>query len=271
MAFVSNADGHISIYTAADTAGAVGVRLSNTDANELQPAWSADYKKIAFVSFRDGNAEVYSMNANGTGVTRLTNTPGFDIAPVYSPDGKKIAFASERDGNGEIYVMNVDGTNVKRLTNFAGYDTDPTWSPDGTKIAFVSNRDAPIAQVYIMNATDGSGVTRFSPAGESEVDPHFSPDGLRIAFVAKKPNADVVMWRSVKQRNEPTQTTHEVMSANPYTLAQPTWSRDGLRMAFVTVLPEGQRYVGMDAFDSSKGILFKGTTGTQTLFPAWSR
>ena len=273
IVFASNRDGHVGIYIAADTAGAVAVSLSNTNAMELAPAWAPDYKKIAFVSYRDGNAEIYAMNANGTGVTRLTNSPGMDILPVYSPDGKKIAFSSERDGNQEIYVMNTDGTNVTRLTNNAASDTDPTWSPDGSKIAFLSNREGNVAQIWIMNATDGSGVTRFSPAGATELDPQFSPDGTRIVFVAKKPNADVVMWRALKQRNGTSETTHEVMAGESYSLGSPTWSRDGTRIAFVAPMPEGQTYVAMDAFDSSKGILFKGAMGggKQNFYSAWSR
>jgi len=66
---------------------------------------------IAFHSGRDGNFEIYVMNADGTNPTRLTNNPAFDALPAWSPDGTKIAFFSDRDGNGDIYVMNADGTN----------------------------------------------------------------------------------------------------------------------------------------------------------------
>ena len=84
--------------------------------------------KIAFVSFRDGNSEVYVMNADGTGQTRLTNAAGPDTDPVFSPNGTKIAFVSTRDGYWEIYVMNADGTGQTNLTNDAGTDTDPVFN-----------------------------------------------------------------------------------------------------------------------------------------------
>ncbi|MCH8275629.1 MAG: PD40 domain-containing protein, partial [Armatimonadetes bacterium] len=61
--------------------------------------------KIAFSSKRDGNSEIYIMNADGTGLTNLTNIAAFDWAPAFSPDGSKVAFSSYRDGNWEIYVM----------------------------------------------------------------------------------------------------------------------------------------------------------------------
>ena len=72
--------------------------------------------KIAFVSERDGNDEIYVMNADGTLQTRLTSDPGSDDLPAWSPDGARITFASGRDGNIEIYVMNADGSNQTRLT-----------------------------------------------------------------------------------------------------------------------------------------------------------
>ncbi len=73
--------------------------------------------KIAFFSDRDGNNEVYTMNADGTGQMRLTNNAASDVVPIWSADGLKIAFTSTRDGNNEIYVMNADGSGQTRLTN----------------------------------------------------------------------------------------------------------------------------------------------------------
>ena len=72
------------------------------------PSWSPDGGRIAFDSLRDGNGEIYVMNADGSGQTRLTDDPGFDGSASWSPDGSRIAFQSFRDGdaNPEIYVMN---------------------------------------------------------------------------------------------------------------------------------------------------------------------
>ena len=66
--------------------------------------------KFAFVSNRDGNGEIYTMNADGTGADQHHQQPGSDVDPAWSPDGTKIAFTTNRDGNDEIYVMNADGT-----------------------------------------------------------------------------------------------------------------------------------------------------------------
>src|ERR671936_41378 len=79
-------------------------------------AYPGENGKIAFVSDRDGNSEVYVMDADGGNQTRRTNSPSADFSPAWSPDGQKIAFVSDRDGNREIYVMNGDGNAQSRLT-----------------------------------------------------------------------------------------------------------------------------------------------------------
>src|SRR2546422_11296146 len=85
--------------------------------------------KIAFQTNRDGNFEIYAMNADGTGLVNLTNDPAADEEPAWSPDRSEIAFDNNRDGNYELYVMNADGSGVTRLTNNPAFDGFPAWSP----------------------------------------------------------------------------------------------------------------------------------------------
>jgi hypothetical protein len=130
--------------------------------------------RIAFVSERDGNPEIYVMNVDGSGLTRLTNNPAGDYAPAWSPDGSKIAFHSDRDDNLDIYVMNADGTSQSRLTNNPGNDEWPAWSPDGSKIAFSSERGGN-EEVYLISA-DGTGETNLTNNPAQDSDPAWSPD-----------------------------------------------------------------------------------------------
>jgi dipeptidyl aminopeptidase/acylaminoacyl peptidase len=85
--------------------------------------------RIAFDSDRDGNAEIYLMNADGTEATRLTDNPAGDAFPSWSPDATQIAFSSYRDGNRELYVMNADGSGQTNLTNNPADDEYASWSP----------------------------------------------------------------------------------------------------------------------------------------------
>ncbi|HEX8424416.1 MAG TPA: hypothetical protein VF634_13445, partial [Pyrinomonadaceae bacterium] len=161
--------------------------------------------KIAFVSNRDGNNEIYTMEPDGTAQTNLTNHPADDTDPAWSPDGTKIAFSSDRDGNSQIYVMNADGTNVTRITNNEHYDKEPSWSPDGTKIAFTrmaipptpeptpcTNRFCgdwdmfpPLQQddIYVMNA-DGSNQAQLTDSQGQDNHPAWSPDSTKIVYDA---------------------------------------------------------------------------------------
>ncbi len=83
--------------------------------------------RIAFSSDRDGNDEIYVMDADGGNEQRLTENRHHDWYPSWSPDGERIAFMSERDGNYEIYVMDADGGNQKNLTNNPHRDDGPAW------------------------------------------------------------------------------------------------------------------------------------------------
>ena len=94
-----------------------------------EPVWSPDGTRIAFESFREGNGDIYVMNADGSGLTRLTSDPALDSSPSWSPDGTRIAFESSREGNINIYVIDADGSNLARLTDDPAVDKDPVWSP----------------------------------------------------------------------------------------------------------------------------------------------
>ena len=133
--------------------------------------------RIVFTSFRDGNAEIYVMDAHGRNQERLTNHRAYDGYPDWSPDGTKIAFVSNRDGaRFQIYVMDIHGKNPIRLTDGPGSKFDPDWSPDGGKIAF-SGSDWGKNHIAVMDA-DGNREKLETVA----MDPSWSPDGKQIAF-----------------------------------------------------------------------------------------
>jgi len=102
-------------------------RLTDHNNNDISPVWSPDGKTIAFVSYRDGNAEIYTMLKDGSKKLRLTKNMSDDLAPVWSPDGDRIAFVSYMSGAGEIFVMASDGSEQRRLTNNDTEDRSPDW------------------------------------------------------------------------------------------------------------------------------------------------
>jgi len=118
------------------------------------------YGKIAFVTIRDGNEEIYVMDDDGSNPRNITQNPANDNEPSWSPDGKKIAFNSDRDGNWEVYVMNADSSNPVNLTNNSNLDGSPHWSPDGHQITFTSNRNGDL-EIYVMSS-DGQNVRKLT-------------------------------------------------------------------------------------------------------------
>jgi Tol biopolymer transport system component len=156
------------------------IRLTTDPAADFDPTWSPDGTRIAFRSQRDGNDEIYVMNADGTCQVNLTKDSADDWSPAWSPDGTRIAFAHFFDGNSysDIAVVNADGSGWKRLTTSSG--EYPAWSPDGSRIAFSSAR-AGNYDIYIMNA-DGSAQTQLTTDPAYDMSPVWSPDGAQIAF-----------------------------------------------------------------------------------------
>ena len=82
--------------------------------SDRDPRFSPDGKRLAFSSRRDGNSDLYIMNADGSDVRRVTSHSAVDGAPAWSPDGKFLAFHSNRDGNFEIYTIRIEGSVVRR-------------------------------------------------------------------------------------------------------------------------------------------------------------
>jgi len=188
------------------------------------PAQTPQQGQITFASDRDGNDDIYVMDADGKNTRRLTNNPAFDGLPAGSPDGQRIAFASDRDGNGEIYVMDAEGKNPRNLTSNPAFDGLPAWSPDGRKIAFHSDREGNF-EVYVMDA-DGKNPRNLTnnPAGDGW--PAWSPDGRRIAFFSERDGNFEIYVMDADGNNQRNLTN------NPAREDSLSWSPDGQQIAF---------------------------------------
>ena len=116
----------------------------------ISPAWSPDAKDVAYVSFENNRAQVFTQNLE-TGTRKLILSSKFSVsAPAWSPDRRYIAFTSTMDGNSEIYIINLDTKKIERLTENSAIDTEPAWSTDGKKIIFTSDRSGS-PQIYELD------------------------------------------------------------------------------------------------------------------------
>jgi TolB protein len=130
MVFSSNRDTpNYQIYSATGPGGQGLIRLTVTSGTDTYARWSPDGSRIAFTSNRDGNYEIYVMNANGSNVHNVSNNPATDQFPAWSPDGQSLVFMSDRDGNQEVYSMLQDGSNQTNLTNSPSSSDRPSEVP----------------------------------------------------------------------------------------------------------------------------------------------
>lgn len=213
------------------------------DAGDNCPLTANQYT-VAFSSIRNGstNAEIYTMNADGSNVVRLTNNAFADENPKFNRAGTKIVFTSNRNNSRrEIYTMNPDGSNVIRITNIAGNNYQPAFSPDGTKIAFISNRVNNVQNLFIMNADGTNPVQLTSLTGSLQAfTPDFNADGTRIVYSRRYLSAPFTYHDIFSMNTDGTGIVQLTSSVGGLgSTHSPTFSRDGAKIAYSRVGASG--------------------------------
>jgi len=230
--FESDRDGNPEIY-AVDDAGHISRMTDNPNA-DTQAAWDPSMQRIAFTTNRDGQSEIYLMNADGSNPINLTNNPADDQQPAWSVDGQWIAFTSNREGNYEVYILQVNGTEVINLTNNPGNDTQPNWvrsttfDPSGELIVFTSDRDLN-QEIYRMK-TDGSEATNLTGNPASDQMAKGSPDGALVAFTTNRDGNQEIYTIRIDGQNQVNQTNN---LSNDF---GPSWAPTQAWIAFTTDL-----------------------------------
>lgn len=242
--------------------------------NPARAAFPGQNGKIAFMSDRDGDYEIYSVSPTGSGRQQLTDNTVFDAYPAWSPSGQKVAFVKARkprpgSGGNEIYKMNSDGSNVVRLTDNPGFDTLPAWSPNGGKIVFFSrgNEAGEVgASLYTMLA-DGTRRTKILDSGTGQPgdlyigvnvevarnsNPSWSPDGKRIAFGAFHFDSSGFLQPALYTVNR----DGSDLSLLVDNADDPDWSPDGQRIVYT----RGQNSIEVQSLDANKQPIGSATT-----------
>lgn len=183
---------------------------------------------IAFASHRDGNWEIYVMDAAGQHQRRLTRRDAEDRFPLWSPDRRQLAFGSmvgASFGTGwELRVMNADGTGQRRLASHIAAKAVREWSPDGKRIAYTATASDNV-DIYSVEVQSGR-MTRLTSAPGDDRDPSWSPDGTQIAFTSTRDGTSQVFVMSADGRNQ-RRLTNEGTAA-----LAPRWSPDGKAIAY---------------------------------------
>jgi Tol biopolymer transport system component len=165
-----------------------------SSADNTQPAFSPDGRRIAFRSERDGGG-VFVMGANGESVRRLTD---FGFNPAWSPDGREILLAAESITRPEDRFTPVSrlwavslATGARRLVG-QGDAVQPNWSPHGHRIAYWASKEGQ-RDVWTMaaNGTDPVPVTQ-----DAYIDwnPVWAPSGEALYFISNR-SGSMNLWR----------------------------------------------------------------------------
>ena len=200
---------------------------AGTAASVAPAAFPGSNGKIVFQTNRDGSAEIYTMNSDGTNRIDLTRTSAEDTTPRWSADGRRIAFVSNRDGNDEILTMEANGGDVRQLTFTTGIENRwPSWTADG-RILFQRVTPGSSRDVFVVNA-DGTGLTNLTPDSVDSAWAAAAPRGPWIAL--SRITAD---GQRLYTMNTASGVTKPVTSAPPeLSDVQANWSPSGNDLVF---------------------------------------
>ena len=193
-------------------------------------------RPVLFYSNRDGNGDLYILDA-ATGIVRnLTRHPASDTGAAWSPDGQRIAFSSHREGSANIYTMNAAGGDVRRITQSDAREVNPAWSPDGRLLAYASDQSGNW-DLYVIPSSGGQPRQLTTHPGPDE-SPAWSPDGQQIAFVSRREGTWGVFLMATDGSNIRRLTDPTVRHITP------TWSPDGTNL----ILASDSNYLDFELY-----------------------
>ncbi len=184
-------------------------QLTTTPGYDAEATISEDGKKIVFTSMRNGDLDIYSMDANGKHVKQLTHELGYDGGPFFSKDRKWIVYRAYhpkteqeiaeykellaqntiRPTTLEIWIMKADGSGKRQLTNLNAASFAPSFFPDGKRIIFATNMGSTGGmgnfELYTINV-DGTGLERITYYDGFDGFPMFSPNGKQLVWISHR-------------------------------------------------------------------------------------
>ena len=209
-------------------------RLTLDPADDMNPVWSPDGLRVAFTTYRKGNADIYVKNANGVGAeTPLLETPANEIVEDWSKDGRYLAYKLGRDTAEDIYALPLFGDRKPIPVVQGAFRKDEAqFSYDGKWIAYTSDESGTF-QVYVIAFPSGSERHQVSTNGGGQ--PRWRKDGRELFYKTMDGNAmavDMTLGARVESG-----IPHRLFGQGLSTI-----DRDPVRHQW-SVTPDGQRFL----------------------------
>ncbi len=180
--------------------------------------------KIAFVSKRTGNKEIYLMDYDGYNVQRLSRNSSINLNPDFSPDGREIIYTSYKRGNPDLYRRELFSGAEAVISARRGINITGAYAPDGKRIALAMSKEGS-SNIYLIDKA-GKLLARLTNGSAIDVSPAWSPDGSRIAFVSDRLGKPQVFIMNADGGNIRRLTTSGAYNVGP------RWSPKGNRIVY---------------------------------------
>ncbi|HEU0178406.1 MAG TPA: S41 family peptidase [Blastocatellia bacterium] len=179
------------VFTAPIEKGAPRNLTNSSGAHDKWPRWSPDGSRIAFISDRTGEEEVWVVAQDGAKPAEQLTSGGraMRYAPEWSPDGKYIAFG---DKDGKVWALTVaDKKLIEVAYSKRGQVQDYTWSPKGNYLAFTMQDDMTASSIYVWSSKDNQ-LRRVTTATFSEFNPAWDPQGNYLFYLSGREFAPLI-------------------------------------------------------------------------------
>ncbi len=197
--------------------------LSDSKTFVMSPHFSPNMQTIVFLSYRDDDPMIWSLDLDTGEQRRLGQFGGMNFAPRFSPDGTKVALSLVKDGITHLYEYDIESKKLRQLTFGNSLNTSPSYSPDGTKMAFNSDRTGR-QQIHVLDLKTLKE-ERITYGTGKYATPAWSPDGQFIAFTKMADDTFYIGIMDPRGRNE------KILAGGWY-MEAPSWAPGSRRVVY---------------------------------------